>query len=112
MESTRQLKVARLLQKELAELFMRESPLPPGAALISVTLVRISPDLSHARVYLSIFGTKGNQETFLQVQEHQTEIRRRLGARIRKQLRVVPELSFYLDDSVDYASKINELLKK
>ena len=112
MESTRQLKVARLIQKELAEVFQREFRLTTAGTLISVTLVRISPDLSFARVFLSIFGTTSPETAFKEIQEHQIDLRRKLGARIRKQLRIVPEITFILDDSVDYANKINELLKK
>jgi ribosome-binding factor A len=113
MSSTRQLKVERLLQKELSEIFRLESTLNYQGAMISVTTVRISPDLSFAKVYVSIFHPKGNRlEIFDAVNENYFHTRHKLGERVGKQLRIVPELSFYLDDSLDYAAKIDELLKK
>lgn len=112
MESTRQLKVARLVQKEMAEIFQRECSGMFNRALISVTTVRISPDLSFAKVYLSIFGTDDKEGTIEMIKDHHNELRRKLGSRVGKQLRIVPDIAFYLDDSVDYAQKINELLNK
>lgn len=113
MATTRQLKVERLLQKELSEIFRIESSINYHGAMISVTVVRISPDLSFAKVYVSIFYPKGNKlEIFELINENYNHTRHKLGERIGKQLRIVPELAFYLDDSLDYAAKIEELLKK
>ncbi|MFN4235265.1 MAG: 30S ribosome-binding factor RbfA [Bacteroidia bacterium] len=113
MASTRQLKVERLLQKELSEIFRLESTLHYQGAMISVTVVRISPDLSFAKVYVSIFYPKGDKmQIFEMINENYFHTRHKLGERIGKQLRIVPELAFYLDDSLDYAAKIDELLKK
>lgn len=112
MDSTRQLKVARLLQKELATLFQKESRELAAGALITVTTVRISPDMSVAKVYLSIFPVKDANVFLANIKEHVKEIRGKLGAKVKAQLRIVPELVFYIDDSLDYADKIDKLLKK
>lgn len=112
MESTRQLKVARLLQKEMGEMFQRELGHHFGTAFISVTKVRISPDLSHAKAYLSIFGNNNKAEIMDKIKEVSGEIRGKMGNRIGKQLRIVPTFEYFLDDSADYAAKIDELLKK
>lgn len=112
MESTRQLKVARMIQKDLGELFQREGSSWYTGALVSVTKVRISPDLSAARVYLSVFGTGDKDKVMADIKTYTPEIRKKLGLKAGRQLRVVPTLTFYLDDSVDYAAHIDELLKK
>ena len=110
MDSTRQLKYARLIQKEMGDIFQRNGPNYYGKAFVTVTGVRVSPDLGIARVYLSVFGIKDAQGVIDQVEVHNKEIRRELGNRIRHQARIIPELKFFLDDSLDYAEKINKLL--
>ncbi len=112
MESVRQQKVNKLIQKELAEIFRAESRNLFGGAFITVTQARVSPDLGLAKVYLSIMATKDRQAIFKLVEEQKSAIRKRLGNLVGKQLRIVPELMFYIDDSLDYAMKIEELLKK
>jgi ribosome-binding factor A len=112
MNSTRQNKVARLLQKELSELFQREARNLFGGALITVTIVRISPDLSEAKIYLSIFGVKNTEEILKLVKTNYKIIRSKLGEKVKNQLRIVPNLSFFIDDSLDYAEKIDQLLKQ
>ena len=112
MESVRQQKVARLLQKELAEIFRLESKLHYQGALISVTTVRVAPDMSFAKVYLSFFMAKEIDALFEKINEAKWDIRKKVAARTKGQLRVIPELAFYIDDSLDYAAKIDELLKK
>ncbi len=112
MESVRQQKVNKLLAKELAEIFRGESRSMFSGAFITVTGVRISPDLSSAKVYLSIMGNKDRKVIFKSIEEQNHVIRRKLGGIIGKQLRIVPELLFFLDDSLDYAMRIEELLKK
>lgn len=114
MESKRQQKVSRQLQKDLSEIFQREVPhLFSGAsnagAFITVTSVRVSPDLSVARVYLSFLATKNKQLLLETIQEKGKVIRQHLGDRVRHQLRIVPELSFFLDDTADYADKMDKL---
>jgi len=112
MESTRQKKVARLVQKELGNYFQRgSSSLSPGR-IITVTVVRISPDLSLAKVYLSIFPSDNITEVLQTILDNRKIIRHELGKKIRHQLRVVPELAFFLDDTLDYVDNIEELLKK
>jgi ribosome-binding factor A len=110
-ESTRQKKVARLVQKEIADILLKKgNELAPGK-LISVTRVRVSPDLSFAKVYLSIFPTLNQDAIFTSVQEHTSKIRFELGHKVRSQLRIVPDIAFYIDDSLDYIDKIDKLLK-
>ncbi len=111
VETTRQRKVSRLLQKELGTYFQRNS-LTFGNRIISVTIVRISSDLSTARIYLSIFPLKQDEKPIPQIQEKAHEIRHFLGNQVRHQLRIIPELTFFIDDSLDYIDKINGLLKE
>ena len=99
------------MQKELAEIFRSESKNLFGGAFITVTVVRVSPDLGLAKIYLSIMGNNGKDALKLII-DHTKLIRKLVGNRVGKQLRVIPELNFYIDDSLDYAMKIEELLKK
>ena len=109
MESKRQQKVARQLQKDLSEIFQREVPHLFNSAFITVTSVKISPDLSVARVYLSFLATKNKEMLLETIQEKSKVLRQHLGDRVRHQLRIVPELSFFLDDTVEYADKMDKL---
>lgn len=110
MESTRVKKVERLVQKELSLYFQQKSIYYLGK-LISVTVVRVSPDLSVARVYLSIFPT-GDIEKVLEMVVNDTgKIKYEMGKKLRNQLRKLPDLKFFIDDSLDHADKIDELLK-
>ncbi len=111
MESTRQQKISRLIQKELAEIFQREAQTMFMGKLISVTVVRVTPDLGQARAYLSIFPTEGIREVLKEIRIANPRIRGILGRKVGKQLRVIPELEFYIDDSLDYIDNINSLLK-
>ena len=112
METTRQKKVARLIQKEMADLFLRKNnELAPGK-LLSVTVVRVSPDLSLAKIFLSIFPSEKRMEVLNSVKEHSHKLRFELGQKVRNQLRIVPELAFFIDDSYDYIDNIDKLLKK
>ncbi len=110
METTRQSKIARLLQKELSEIFLLQAKGMHGI-LISVSAVRISPDLSIARVYLSVFPSDKGEEIVKNVNDNMKSIRYELGTRVRHQLRIIPELKFFVDDSLDYIEKIDSLLK-
>ncbi len=111
MESTRQQKISRLLQKELADIFQKESRNLFMGKMISVTTVRVSPDLALAKSYVSIFPTDNNKEVLKQIRIANPKIRGILGRRVGKQLRVIPELEFYIDDSLDYIDNIDRLLK-
>ena len=110
METTRQNKIARLLQKELSDIFLLQTKSMPGV-LISVSAVRISPDLSVARAYLSIFPSEKAEEIIKNVNDNMKSIRYELGTRVRHQRRIIPELKFCVADSLDYLEKIDELLK-
>jgi ribosome-binding factor A len=111
-ESTRQQKVSRQLQRDLSEIFRERGTSSYKGAMISVTSVRISPDLSVAKVFISIFPSALTKDVFHMVQESARSIRGELGKRVSKQLRIVPELQFHIDDSLDYVEHIDELLKK
>ena len=110
METTRQNKISRLLQKELSEIFLLQTKAMPGV-LVSVSAVRISPDMSIARVYLSVFPSEKAEEIVKNVNDNMKTIRYELGTRVRHQLRIIPELNFFVDDSLDYIEKIDSLLK-
>ncbi len=112
MESTRLSKVSRLIQKDLGEIFQRESRTLFGGAFITVTGVRVSADLGVAKVYLSLYMVKDKDATMKNIKDQASEVRKRLGLRVGKQMRVVPSLEFFLDDSIDHAMRIDELLKK
>lgn len=111
MESTRQKKVSRLIQKELAEIFIKKGSELSHGSLVSITKVRISPDFSFAKVYLSVFPVKNQEEVMKWVQDHNSKIRHDLGQKIRTQLRIVPDLAYLVDDSLDYIDNIDRLLK-
>jgi ribosome-binding factor A len=111
METTRQLKVARLVQKELAEFFRGNSTFAGHGDMISVTQVRMSPDLSQARSYISVFPSARAEEIVKLLEEQNKMIRYELGKKIGKQVRHIPELRFYVDDSLDYVDRISELLQ-
>ena len=110
METTRQNKICRLLQKELSEIFLLQTKSMPGV-LVSVSAVRISPDLSVARAYLSVLPSEKAKEITKNINENIKSVRYELGTRVRHQLRIIPELKFFVDDSLDYLEKIDELLK-
>ncbi|MEN8119667.1 MAG: 30S ribosome-binding factor RbfA [Bacteroidota bacterium] len=111
MEKTRLKKVDRLIQKELSLIFQQNPLAEYRNILISVTVVRISPDLSVARVYLSIFPSDDSEEIVEKITEHTGKIKYELGKKVRNQLRKIPDLKFFVDDSLDYAGKIDDLLK-
>ena len=112
METTRQKKVSKLLQKELSVIFQKETHQFLGNILVTVTGVRISPDLSVAKAYLSIFPVEKPKEALAILKKKKKMFRTILGNSCRHQLRIVPELIFYLDDSAEYAEEIDRLLKQ
>ena len=111
MQETRQNKIARLLQKELSVIFQEQTRSLHGV-MVSVTRVRISPDLSICTAYLSIFPSGKSEELIKNITKNEKQIRYELGTRVRYQLRIIPELRFFIDDSLDYIERIDELLKK
>ena len=110
METTRQAKIARLLQKELSEIFRQQTAKTHGV-IISVSAVRVSPDLSAARAYLSVCPSEKGAEMLESINHSAKTIRYELAQKVRYQLRKTPELTFYLDDSLDYLENIDNLLK-
>ncbi|MDA3780531.1 MAG: 30S ribosome-binding factor RbfA [Bacteroidales bacterium] len=112
MDNTRANKIDRLLQKDLAIIFQQKTNTICQGNLVSVTEVRISPDLSIAKVYLSIFPVKEKEELLKHINEQNKQIRFELGKKIRHQLRKIPELKFFLDDTLDKIENIENLLKE
>lgn len=111
MQETRQNRIARLLQKELSLIFQSQTRLTHGL-LVSVTRCRISPDLSICTAYLSVFPSEKAEDTLKNITASEKTIRYELGTRVRNQLRIIPELRFFVDDSLDYIDHIDELLGK
>ena len=111
MDSIRQNKVARLIQRDLSEMFQQECKEYTEGAMLSVTAVRVSPDLSYAKIYVSIFPSERVEAVMKSLEEKNKSIRFILGKKVGKQMRIVPELRFFVDDSLDYIDKIDELLK-
>lgn len=109
MESKRQAKIARYIQKELSEIFRRQTA-RMGGVLVSVSQVRVSPDLSIAKAYLSIFPTDKSNEILENIKAQSRTVRYELAQNVKEVLRKCPELQFYLDDSLDYAENIDRLL--
>ena len=110
MQETRQNKIARLLQKELSVIFQQQTRAMHGV-MVSVTRTKISPDLSICTAYLSVFPSEKAEEILKNIQANEKTIRYDLGQRVRYQLRIIPELRFFIDDSLDYIERIDELLK-
>ena len=111
MDTTRQQKISRLVQKELSEIFRRETAKTHGT-LVSVSSVRVSPDLSVANVRLSIFPSENAQTIMDNINQNERGIRHQLAQQVRYQLRRCPELKFHIDDSLDYIDHIDQLLAK
>ena len=111
MQETRQNKIARLLQKELSIIFQQQTRAMHGV-MVSVTRTKISPDLSICTAYLSIFPSERGEEILANINTNNKSIRYELGSRVKNQLRIIPELRFFIDDSLDYIDRIDELLKK
>ena len=110
--STRQLKVGREIQKDLAELIRSKGMGAFGGALVTVSEVRVSPDLSVAKVFVSVFPSEKQGPVMALLEENKKSLRGELGHQVAKQFRIVPELSFLLDTSLDYAEHIDQLLKQ
>lgn len=110
--STRQLKVAREIQKDLAELIRAKGMAAFGGAMVTVSEVRVSPDLSVAKVFVSIFPSEKQGPVMQILQENNKALRGELGHMVAKQFRIVPELIFILDTTLDYVEHIDQLLKK
>lgn len=112
MDSTRQQKIARLIQRDIAEILQKDMADITRGTLVTVTAARVSPDLGYAKLYLSIFPFDRSSEMLDKIKEQNWLIRKILGGRIRNQLKIVPELEFFIDDSLEYIENIDNLLNK
>lgn len=112
MESKRQQKFAGVIQKDLAEIFQREGMNFLPNTLVTITKVRITPDLAIARVFLSFFNSSNTSLALNTVKAHASEIRYKLGARIKNQARIVPQLEFFLDDTNTYVERMDKIFDK
>ena len=110
METKRQNRINKLLQKDLGEILQLDGRNLFSGAMLTVTKVQVSPDLGIAKVYVSIFASQDNEATLKKIRSHAKEIRHQLAQRVKNQLRAVPELNFYMDDSLDYIDNIENLL--
>lgn len=110
--STRQNKIAKLLQREMADILLQVNRTNFPGKLISVTIVRITKDLGIARFYLSVFPSEFGEEILNHLKTHSKSLRGELGRKVGKSMRVTPDLEFYIDDSLDYIENIDKLLDK
>lgn len=111
-ESTRQQKVSKQIQRDIAEIFQREAAPIVKGILITVTAVRVSPDLSYAKIYVSIFPFAGHEIVMKSLKDNIWMIRKALGTRIKSQLKIVPEIDFFLDDSLEYIEGIDRAMNQ
>ena len=112
MDSTRQQKISRQIQRDIAEILQKELADTLRGTLVTVTTVRVSPDLAYAKLYLSIFPFERSEQPLDLIKEKSWYVRKLLGARIRNQLKIVPELEWFIDDSLEYIENIDNLLNK
>tara|TARA_Y100000589_G_C26666305_1_gene432014 strand:+ start:92 stop:430 length:339 start_codon:yes stop_codon:yes gene_type:complete len=112
METTRQKKISRLIQKELSNIFQSSLKYMFNKVIISITNVKVTPDLAQSKVFVSVFPVKEPEKIILKLKKNKSIIRKELGKNIRTQLRVVPDLDFFLDNSAEYAELISNLIKK
>ncbi len=110
--STRSLKMSRQIQRDISDIFQKECASLVAGTMVSVTVVRMSPDFSLAKVYLSIFPFERHESVLASIQEHSWQIRYALGKRMKHQIKSIPEVAFFLDDSMEYVENIDNLLKK
>ena len=110
--STRQNKISKLIQREMADIFLKMNKSHYQGKLITVSLVRVTKDIGIARIYLSIYPSEFAKDILSDIRQNSRQIRGELGRRVAKSLRIVPELEFYIDDSLDYIEHIDELLGK
>lgn len=112
MENTRQQKIARQIQKDIADIFQKEGAAIVRGLLVTVTAVRVSPDFGYAKIYISVFPFERSRELMAALEQNGRFIRGALGQRIRNQLKSIPEIQFFLDDSLEYIEHIDQALKK
>ena len=112
MESKRQQKFAGVIQEDLAAIFQREGMSYLPNTMITITKVRVTPDLALARVFLSFFNNVNSQQALQAIKLHASEIRYKLGARIKDQVRIIPQLEFFVDDTGDYVERMDKIFDK
>ncbi len=111
MNSRRQEKFAKLVQRDLGDIFLQKTPSLFKGNFITISSVSVSPDMGYAKVYLSFFKVGNKNDLLNLVQLHKKEIRHELAAKIKNQVRKIPELEFYIDDSLDYVEHMEEVFK-
>ena len=111
-ESKRQKQVAGVILEEMNDIFLRMGLNMTDGGMVSISKVKVTPDLLEARIYLSMFQVKDTRALLEKIEQRTGEIKRLLGLRVKQQLRRIPELKFYLDDTLDYVFKMEELFKK
>ena len=112
MESKRQQKFAGVIQPDLAAIFQREGVNYLPNTLVTITKVRVTPDLAIARIFLSFFGNNNLQLALQTIKSHASEIRYKLGARIKDQVRIIPQLEFFVDDTSEYVERMDKIFEK
>ncbi len=112
METTRQQKIAKQIQKDMAEILQKEAPEVVRGSLVTVTAVRVSPDFAYAKIYVSVFPFDHCDAVMASLDKHMRQLRGLLGNRIRNQVKNIPEIQFFLDDSLEYIEQIDNALKK
>ena len=112
MNTTRQQKIAKQLQKDMAEILQQEMPSVLLGTLVTVTAVRVSPDFAYAKIYVSIFPFERHEAVMQSLADHARPLRGLLGNRLRNQLKIIPEIQFFLDDSLEYIEHIDEALNR
>lgn len=112
MENTRQQKIARQIQRDMADIFTKEAAPVVKGVMVTVTTVRVSPDFGYAKIYVSVFPFERSNEILEALSEHARQIRHALGNRMRNQVKSIPEIEFFIDDSLEYIENIEHLLKQ
>ncbi len=112
VESTRQQKIAKQIQRDIADIFQKECRELFKGILLTVTSVRVSPDFGYAKIYVSVFPFNRNEEVIALLKQHNWSIRKSLGSKIKHQLKVVPEIDFFLDDSLEYIENIDRAINR
>jgi ribosome-binding factor A len=111
MESKRQLKVSKQIQKDLGEIFQNEVRHLAKGAFLTIVDVTMSPDLSVAKIYISLLGAADKELVMASINDGKKEVRKHLGLKVGKQMRIVPELAFFLHEGAEYAQKMEKILK-
>jgi len=112
MESKRQQKFAGVIQQDLAAIFQREGNNYLPNTMVTITKVRVTPDLAIARIFLSFFNNTNNQLALQTIKQHASEIRYKLGSRIKDQVRIIPQLEFFVDDTSEYVDRMDKIFDK